>query len=89
MQHLEKSCGNMRTASKVWTDHDWDLVRVAENRRQRDGGGRGVPGGHAYPLAAPPRPGPGLKDSIGHRPNKTNLIEFNSVKILPEFEKKC
>ena len=31
---------------------------------------------------------PGLKDSIGHRPNKTNLIEFNSVKILPEFEKK-
>ena len=29
-----------------------------------------------------------LKDSIGHRPNKTILIELNSVKILPEFEKK-
>ena len=33
--------------------------------------------------------GPGLINSVGERPNKTNFRHQNSVKILPEIEKIC
>ena len=32
---------------------------------------------------------PGLKDSVGERPNHSNCRHQNSVEILPEFEKIC
>ena len=36
----------------------------------------------------PPSGRPGLKDPIGERSDKSNSRHQNSVKILPEFEKK-
>ena len=75
---------------KIWW---WTAIHQQLSRPPSPAPGTGEPAGQRAEQqtggAPPGRWGPGLKDPIGERSDKSNFWYKNSVKIMPEFEKIC